>query len=587
MPRHVSAPILTLAALCLLPSASGAQVYAGDRDCGCIYSYQDTTATVVSPVTLDIAEIGGLALDHQGHVLISGHFTPSAYVARLDPDTEDFDLLFPMTQIPSYAPIAIAPDEGDDIYVLMMWAGSAGSDRSDPTPNDFVALIADGADTAIVAYTFSAGLVVKDMKVRPQGTNEGNVVVMVRDDEGGGHFFIELERTGENSLVYVQSIADGGMMPSTPTAFAFSPDGVIILVDETDGLYYVDEDYGYVWSFGTAGGPGLGDMAIDPDGNIYLANMDTDRVRRYTSAGVATGPAFGSDLTSLQAITVAGYTPTPVGDLVLVEPWENVEVTFEGITQAGFTTAVVETTSSRVSPGAGNYLPSYAALPSNAGLPGPRADVFTYVSLATDAVYEDVIQVDVLLEGSRLFFASGYGDTFRDFTVVGSIEDARGTIPRFTEFPAPMLERADSDPTEVVLVEDTRALHEVTAYKFWRLELAMTYPDTVSPCPWGAIHGLKEYVTTARAYYDAEEYSSAIYDLAYMNSALRDYAGWCIPNSSASEANNIVGQILGHSKTLMFSIDLESWVGVEEAASAVSLSIANPARGECVMALSG
>ena len=99
------------------------------------------------------------------------------------------------------------------------------------------------------------------------------------------------------------------------------------------------------------------DIAIDSNGYIYLANIAVDRVCRYTSAGMPAGPVFGSDLEALRAITVAGFTPTPVGENVLVEPWENVEVTFQGITEAGFTTAVVETSSSRVSPGAGNYLP--------------------------------------------------------------------------------------------------------------------------------------------------------------------------------------------------------------------------------------
>jgi hypothetical protein len=269
-----------------------------------------------------------------------------------------------------------------------------------------------------------------------------------------------------------------------------------------------------------------------------------------------------------------------VGENVLVEPWENVEVTFEGITQAGFTTAVVETSASRTS-SAGNHLPIYAALP------GSRADAFTYISLATDAVYTDVIQVDILLEGSRLFFASGYGDTFRDFTVVGSIEDARGTIPRFSEQPNPNLYRADTDPTEVVLVEDTRELSEVTEYKFRRLALAMAVPDTTPFCPWGAIYDLRSYRIAARNYYDLGEYTSAIAQLASMNEALREYAGWCVPNSSSAPLNNRVGKILGHSKTLMYSIGLETYVGVEDPSSVVSLSVASPARGECRMSLTG
>ena len=344
----------------------------------------------------------------------------------------------------------------------MKYTGEKGSgrtaDRAYPSPNDFIALLLDGDDPASVAYVVPLGYSVIDMKVRPLGSNEGNVVVMAEDTYGGGHLFVELERTAEDTFAYVQSIADGGMMPLDPRAFTFSPEGIITIIDYSDGLHYVDEDYGYVWGFGATMPAGMFDITIDSDGYIYLANIAIDRVRRYTNAGLPASPVFGSDLTALRAITVAGFTPTPVGENVLVEPWENVEVTFEGIAEAGFTTAVVETSSSRVSPGGGNYLPWYAALP------GSRADEYTYISLATDAVDEDVMQVDVLLEGSRLFFASGYGDTFRDFTVTGSIEDARGTIPRFSEFPTP-IERAETDPTEVVLVEDTRDISEVIAYK--------------------------------------------------------------------------------------------------------------------------
>ncbi len=445
MPNRVRLPLaLLIAAACLIPSVSEAQLYAADIDCSCIYSYQETTATVVSPGALVINQVGGLSLDHQGRVLIAGYFTPSVYVARLDPDTEEFDLLFPEASIPGYAPVGIVPDEGDDIYVLMHFAGSAGTHRDSPAPNDFIALLTDGENPASVAYVVPGGYSVIDMKVRPKGAGAGNVVVMCEDTYGGGHLFVELERTSGDTFAYVQSIADGGMMPGDPRAFAFSPDGTIIIVDYVDGLFSVDEYYGYVWGFGSPSGPGLNDISIDPDGYIYLSNLLVDRVRRYTDYGTPAGPVFGSDLVTLRAITVAGYTPTPVGDNVLVVPWKGVEIMFEGITESGFTTAVVETSSSRVS-SAGNHLPGYAALP------GSRADAFTYVSLATDAVYTDVMQVDVLLEGSRLFFASGYGDTFRDFTVVGSVEDARGTIPRFSETPVPPLARADSDPTEVVL----------------------------------------------------------------------------------------------------------------------------------------
>jgi hypothetical protein len=169
-----------------------------------------------------------------------------------------------------------------------------------------------------------------------------------------------------------------------------------------------------------------------------------------------------------------------------------------------------------------------------------------------------LIQVDVLQEGSRLFYASGVGDTFRGFTVVGSIEDARGTIPRFSELPMPGSKSRDTGPTEVVLVEDTRALPDVTDYKFWRLELAMAVPDTVPPCPWGAIHYLRGYVTSARGFRGEGNYGGALHRLSVMNAELRGYGGSCIPESSADSLGNLVGSILAHSKTLMHSLYLEA-----------------------------
>ncbi len=259
-------------------------------------------------------------------------------------------------------------------------------------------------------------------------------------------------------------------------------------------------------------------------------------------------------------------------------------MTYEEVTASGFTTAVITTTTDRVSP-------ELNTLPDHAQLPGSRADAFSYVLLATDAVYEGLIQVDVLEEGSRLFFASGTSDTFRDFTVVGSIEDARGTIPRFSELPASG-KRIETGPTEVVLVEDNRALSEVSIYKFWRLELAMDVPDNMpggDPCPWEFIEWLQKYPESARRYYDVGQYANALSELAIMNGMIRSHAGWCIPDSSDDPLGNVVAHILAHSKTLMYSIELESgepFTGIDTL-SAIALSVASPARGECVLALSG
>jgi hypothetical protein len=254
------------------------------------------------------------------------------------------------------------------------------------------------------------------------------------------------------------------------------------------------------------------------------------------------------------------------------------------VTASGFTIAEVTVTTDRVSP-------ELNRLPDHAQLPGSRADDFSYILLATDAVYEGLIQVDVLEEGSRLFYASGNSDTFRDFTVVGSIEDARGTIPRFSELPASG-KRIETGPTEVVLVEDNRTLPEVAAYKFWRLELAMEVPDDMpgaDPCPWGFIKWLQKYPESAHDYYGAGQYANALSELAIMNGMIRSHAGWCIPDSSDDPLGNVVAHILAHSKTLMYTIALESgepFTGIDTLTS-IALSVTSPARGECVLALSG
>ena len=78
-------------------------------------------------------------------------------------------------------------------------------------------------------------------------------------------------------------------------------------------------------------------------------------------------------------------------------------------------------------------------------------------------------------------------------------------------------------------------------------------------------------------------------ELAIMNGMIRSHAGWCIPNSSDDPLGNVVAHILAHSKTLMYSIELESgspFTGIN-AASAVSLTMASPASGQCRLVLTG
>ena len=116
----------------------------------------------------------------------------------------------------------------------------------------------------------------------------------------------------------------------------------------------------------------------------------------------------------------------------------------------------------------------------------------------------------------------------------------------------------------------------------------MAVPDTLPPCPWGIIHELQGRATASRAWYDAGDYGHALAELALMNYELRYHAGWCVPDSSNAPVGNRVGGILAHSKTLMFSIELE-WdaSGVDEDGGAVALAVTTPARGECLMAIYG
>ncbi len=579
--RYVLTTLAVTAALLFSPVHATADLYSAEECPGHIRSYEDTVGTIVNPNTL-LPGVIDMALDHEGRLLLSNTGYDSecdATLLRFDIDAQtvtelDWDVV-------GHVPGSVAVDLGDDIYIVNQQNWKGDGDTLEPPSGTWLGILRGGVGPAEVAYEF-AHTVVTDIVVRPTGPRAGNILALVDDD---GHSVIEIERTEADSFVYYGLVADSGMMPLNATGIAIDPDGTIVILDYDYGLYYIDEEYGYVWGFGSAYGPGLTDIELDSDGVIYLANTYFDWIERFDPDGYSLGDHFGG-VVSLGAVAATGYTPTPVGEDVLVEPGENIEVTYEEVTSSGFTTAVVESTTSRISP-EGNGLPDHAQLP------GSRSTLFTYIGLSTDAIYEGLIQVDVLEEGSRLFYASGTSDTFRDFTVVGSIEDARGTIPRFNELPAPGLKRADTGPTEVVLVEDTRELGAVSLYKFWRLELAMAVPDNMpggDPCPWEFIEWLQKYPESAREYYDAGDHANALSELAIMNGMIRSHAGWCIPDSSDDVLGNLVAKILAHSKTLMYSIELESgepFTGLDESSSVVSLMVTNPSKGECRMTFSG
>ena len=577
--RHAKA-LTVLAAVMILSfwgSMAAAQVYAGESEPGWIVSYEGAVGAVVNPDT-QIPGVRGMTLDEFGRLLIAA-CCDQGDVLLFDIEAQTLETL--EYHEPQYATEDVYPDPADsNIYVIKNGSPHDGGARCD----SYLGILQGGVGPAGTIYSFGSDDTLVDLQVWPMGDRAGNILVLVKTGNPGTGFLAEFEKTGPGTFVRLPNIIDPGVMTDEPGGFAITPEGGIVIVGRVSGLYHVVGDA--VVPFGEAEGPLCTDMEIGSDGTIYLVNSQDNLIERYDEDGLRIHPDLTGGITNPTAVTAASFAPTPEGENSFVEPISGVQITYEEVTSAGFTTAVAESSQSRVSP-EGNFLPDCAVLPAS------RADHFLYISISTEAVYRSLIQVDVLMEGSRLFYASGVSDTFRDFTVVGSIEDARGTMPRFSEITGGGGSRLETGPTEVVLVDDTRGLSQVTLYKFWRLEKAMATDVVPSQgsCPWEVLYFLQAFRERARHYYDAGILGNALSELAVMNAILRDHAGWCVPESSDDEEmGNLVGTILAHSKTLMHSIELESgetFTGSDDASATVSLAVTNPARGECVLALSG
>ncbi len=577
--RHSRALVVLAAVvtLSLWGSVAAAQVYAGESSPGWIVGYEGALGGVVNP-ELPIPGVRGMTLDEFGRLLIAADGDQGEVLL--------FDIVGQTIQTieyeeSHYVTEDVYPDPADsNIYVIKNGDPHDRGSRND----SYLGILLGGVGPAGTISSFGSDDTLRDLQVWPMGERAGNILVLVDSGAHGFGFLAEFEKTGPGEFVRLPDIIASGSMVAEPGGFAITPGADIVVLGRESGLHYVAG--GALVPFGEAAGPGLNDVEIGSDGTIYLVNSEDGVIERYDGDGVRIMPDLTGGITSPTAITAASFAPTPEGENSFVEPIAGVEITFEEVMNAGFTSAVAESSQNRVSP-EGNFLPDCAVLP------GSRADHFLYIGLATDAVYRSLIQVDVLMEGSRLFYASGVGDTFRDFTVVGSIEDARGTMPRFTELGVPGGGRLETGPTEVVLVDDTRELSQVTLYKFWRLRLAMS-TDVVpaqGSCPWEVLYFLQAFRERARHNYDNGVFGNALSELAVMNSILRDHAGWCVPESSDDpEMGNLVGNILAHSKTLMHSIELENgetFTGLDDVSPTVSLAVTSPARGECLLALSG
>ncbi|MCD4691077.1 hypothetical protein K8S17_06400, partial [bacterium] len=421
-----------------------------------------------------------------------------------------------------------------------------------------------------------------DMDVYPSGPSAGNLIVLL--DEGSEDAYLaQLERTGDYSFNELDPIAT--TLCSSPTAFSIMPDGTIILIDYTDGMFTITQG-GALVPFGYVYETGWTDISVGADGTVYALNATHAEIHRYDQAGNELFPMLyaGAQPVALEAVA---YTPTPPGSNVPVSPVADVEILFEEVTDGGYTSAEVTETSDRTSPG-GNSLPDHAQPP------GTRSD-FTYISATTSAVYENLIQVDIYLAGSRFFVAHGTGGEFHDVTVVGSIEDARGVISRFdSPVGVPIRDHVIEGPSEFVLVEDTRATTDVVEAKFDRLIAILTgeehSPSSHIDLVYARRHLLRRTLR-AEDVYELGNELGAIAELALMNADIRSFAGKGIPNSSEDEFGNIAGEMLSRSKTLMFSLGLlvtpERGVDAGEAMETLALAAPNPVHGECRLQLSG
>jgi hypothetical protein len=544
-----SAAALSFLALLAASAAQGQfrTVYVADSDSARVWGFAG-----IAPVDLGRpdppAAIEDMAVMADGQLLLAGR---QLGIARLDP----------LTQAAAWIDSTVSAVEihadclSQDIYFV-----------DDDSTTLYV--LPDGGPPAVNCMSFPRRVL--DLLVAPAGPRRGHLIVLLAaDGDTAPPYIADYERTGETSFTELDPVVDAATDAATDIAFR-PPDGALFLLDTINGLYRVGPDGGLIHFAPPHVGGGADDMDIGSDRVIYIASGAQCGVIRVTQAGQIVNPTLQTTYGCPTALAAIGFTPTPLGTGVRVNPAEVVQLQVEEVVDGGFSTASLTRSSSRTSP-RGNTLPPYAALPSG-------ETQFTYIGLSSTASHENLIQADALLPGTRLFACASNDSargTFHDVTIEGSIEDARGVIPRFDE---------------LVLVVDNRPAEGAADSKFGRLFEVLVPGETDPPELLAAKAELDVYADQAFAYYESYLYEWAISELSAMNAVVRAYAGGVIPNSPADPEGNVAGEMLSRSKTLMFTLGLLTPpTGVPEsgAGTALSLSCSSPARGECALAVAG
>ncbi|MBD3366653.1 MAG: T9SS type A sorting domain-containing protein [Candidatus Eisenbacteria bacterium] len=535
-------------------------VFVADASTGYVWGFRDTLGTALN-LTDPFGDVSGLALTQDFKVLVSDYLSG---ISLLDPDTLGVSIVDPY----GYSAVDVYPDgDTDDIFYI------TGVGYSE------LYVLLEGSAPAEFVTGFSGEPV--DLQIAPLGANQGNLYVLLRPDSGSPTLQ-EYERTGPTTVSYV-----GPVVTSAPDGvynFALRPDGSIVLLDGTDGMYDVGPS-GALTQFGPTGSGTWEKIDIAADGTIYVTDGELGLIHRFEPDGTPILPVIDT-ISQPTAVAAPGFTPSVPGSTVVVNPIPEVEITFEEVTGGGYTTAYTTESMSRTSPG-GNTLPAYAVSPAG-------RDDYTYVTLSSSADYENLVQVDIFLPGTRFFYAYGSGSEFVDVTVEGSIEDARGTIPRFTALEPPT--PRNGAVAEAVLVEDTRTLSVVIGDKFDRLYEMVEGGDPGSPSNTPDLDYVRsiliEYVDRAWKLYNTSQAPSAIDELLDLNDQIRYYAGSAIPNSPDEPEGNVAGEMLSRSKTLIFSLSQlflapEDATGVVSEPGTLSLAFPSPVRGVCRFELSG
>lgn len=542
--RYSVTMAMMLAAVLLLACAAGARVFVSDQFGQNIFHFSpgETSGVVVNP-DAPLPGIEDLELDFQGRLLIA----QAGNVLLFNPTDQS------IVPIDEAAPPALAyatyPDGASrDIYVVRT-VSVEPSDATRTVAAPTLQYLPEGEGPAQTAVVFEDSDLARDVQVWPFGERAGNILVLSVSPP----FMAEVERTGPTTFMRLDNVFEANHL--NLRGFSITPAGDILVIDFNDGMFRVEG--GELVPYGEPVGPGLQDISVGADGTIYVTDSYDNIVHRFEAGGTLIQPPMGEGVFATpRAVVAAGFTPTPAGENVPTNPADHLRITFEEIVQGGFTAASTAPSTERVSPG-GNFLPDYVVPPGD-------GTEFLFFDIDTESVYSRLIEVEIWMEGSRMFYAHGIEDTFRDVTISGPIEDARGTVPRFGELLNPDNARSSKtvagdrvdgpETSEFVLVEDTRPLTTVVEYKFDRLAARVKSRSETGTkdCPDAGFKSYRKPVRGARQLYDRGKLEGALAALADFNAMVRANAGWCTPDTYP---NNVAGELLALSKTLMFSIE--------------------------------